>query len=127
LVFIDGEAAAVAVALPNLNEMVADLHGKLFPFGFAKLLWRMKVAGPKSGRLVILGIRKKYRHVRKYAAISAFLFSELNDAGKKIGMTWGELGWTLEDNGAVNAAIRLMGAKLYKKYRVYSRDLPQPA
>jgi hypothetical protein len=126
LVFIDGEAAAVAVALPNLNEMVADLHGKLFPFGFAKLLWRMKVAGPKSGRLVILGIRKKYRHVRKYAAISAFLFSELNDAGKKIGMTWGELGWTLEDNGAVNAAIRLMGAKLYKKYRVFGRDLPGP-
>ncbi len=41
-------------------------------------------------------------------------------------MTWGELGWTLEDNGAVNAAIRLMGAKLYKKYRVYTRDLPQP-
>lgn len=123
LVFIDGEAAAVAVALPNLNEMVTDLHGKLFPFGFAKLLWRMKVAGPKSGRLVILGIRKKYRNVRKYAAISAFLFAELNDAGKKIGMTWGELGWTLEDNGAVNAAIRLMGAKLYKKYRVFVRDL----
>ena len=38
-------------------------------------------------------------------------------------MTWGELGWTLEDNGAVNAAIRLMGAKLYKKYRVFVRDL----
>ena len=38
-------------------------------------------------------------------------------------MTWGELGWTLEDNAAVNAGIRLMGAKKYKTYRVYTKDL----
>lgn len=123
IVSIDGEAAAVAVALPNVNELIRDLDGKLFPVGLLKLLWRLKITGPKSGRLVILGIRKKYRHVRKYAALSAFLFAELNDSGKKIGYEWGELGWTLEDNGAVNAAIRLMGAKLYKKYRVFDKQL----
>ena len=123
LVFIDDEPAAVAVALPNLNELIADMHGKLFPFNIVKLLWRLKVKGPASGRLVILGIRKKFRHVRKYAPLSAFLFAELHDSGKKNGYKWGELGWTLDDNGAVNAAIRMMGAKLYKKYRVYDKDL----
>ena len=123
LVFIDDEPAAVAVALPNLNEMIADMHGKLFPFNIVKLLWRLKVQGPESGRLVILGIRKKFRHQRKYAPLSAYLFAELHDSGKKNGYKWGELGWTLDDNGPVNAAIRMMGAKLYKKYRVYDKDL----
>jgi hypothetical protein len=113
------------VALPNLNEMAQDLHGKLFPFGLVKLLYRMKVEGPKSARLIILGIKKKYRNVRKYAGLSAYLYAELNESGKKLGINWGELGWTLEDNGAVNAGIRMMGAKLYKKYRVFDRALAQ--
>jgi hypothetical protein len=126
IVTIDGEPAAVAVALPNLNEIARDLDGKLFPFGLLKLLYRLKVTGAKSARLIILGIRKKYRHVRKYAGLSAFLYAELNDSGKKLGIEWGELGWTLEDNGAVNAGIRMMGAKPYKKYRVFDRALGAP-
>ncbi|HEX7665609.1 MAG TPA: hypothetical protein VF407_13880 [Polyangiaceae bacterium] len=123
IVDIDGEPAAVAVGLPNLNELVRDMGGSLFPFGLPKLLWRLKVTGAKSGRLVILGIRKKYRHVRKYGALSAYLFAEMNDSGKQRGYEWGELGWTLDDNGAVNAGIRAMGAKKYKTYRAYEKEL----
>ena len=120
---INGEPAAVAVALPNLNELARDLNGKLFPLGLVKLLYRLKIQGPKSARLMILGIRKQYRNVRKYAALSAFLYAELNDSGRKLGIEWGELGWTLEDNGAVNAGIRMMGAKPYKRYRVFDKAL----
>ena len=123
IVTIDGEPAAVAVALPNLNELTRDLNGSLFPFGFAKLLWRLKVEGAKSGRMLILGIRKKYRNVRKYAALSAYLYGEINDGGRRLGMKWGELGWTLEDNGAMNAGIKMVGGKVYKKYRVYEKAL----
>jgi hypothetical protein len=123
IAFIDGEAAAVAVTVPNVNDMIKDLNGKLFPFGLPKLLYRLKVEGPRSARLIILGIRKKYRNVRKYAGLSLYLFGELNEGGKKIGIQWGELGWTLEENAPVNTAIKLMGAKLYKKYRVYARPL----
>ena len=123
IVTIDGEPAAVALALPNVNELIPDLHGKLFPFGIAKLLYRLKVQGAKSGRLLILGIKKKYRLQRKYAGLSLFLYAEMNDGGRRVGMTWGELGWTLEDNAAVNTGIRMMGAKKYKTYRVYSKEL----
>ena len=77
--------------------------------------------GAKSGRLLILGIRKKFRRQRKYAGLSLFLYVEMNDGGRTLGMTWGELGWTLEDNAAVNAGIRMMGAKKYKTYRVYTK------
>ena len=123
VVMINGEPAAVALALPNVNELIPDLHGKLLPLGFAKLLYRLKVQGPKSGRMLILGIKKKYRRERKYAGLSLFLYAEMNDGGRRVGMTWGELGWTLEDNAAINTGIRMMGAKKYKTYRVYVKDL----
>lgn len=123
LVLIDNEPAAVAIALPNINELITDLHGKLFPLGLPKLLYRLKVEGARSGRLLILGIKKKFRQQRKYAALSLFLYAEMNDGGKRAGMTWGELGWTLEDNAAVNAGIRMLGAKKYKVYRVYEKSI----
>ena len=120
---INGEPAAVAFAVPNINEAIRDLHGKLFPFGFAKMLWRLKVQGPKSGRLLILGIRKKWRHVRRYAGLSAFLYVEMNRAAHLLGMKSSELGWTLEDNAAINAGIRLMGGHVAKRYRIYEKTL----
>jgi len=120
---IDGEPAAVAVAIPNLNELVRDLDGKLFPLGLPKLLWRLKVKKPKTARVIILGIRKKFQHVRKYAGLSPYLYAELNKSGRAIGMTAGEFGWTLEDNGLINAGIRVMGAKPYKKYRIFTKRI----
>ncbi len=123
LVTIDGEPAAFSIALPNLNELIADLHGKLLPLGFIKLLWRLKVRGARSARLALLGVRKKYRHVRKYAGLSAFMYVEMHRGAKQKGVEWGELSWTLEDNGAVNAGIRMMGGEVYKRYRVYEKAL----
>ncbi len=123
LVLIDDEPAAVAIGLPNINELISDMRGKLFPFGLPKLLYRLKVEGAKSGRLLLLGIKKKFRLQRKYAGLSLFLYAEMNDGAKRAGMTWGELGWTLEDNAAVNAGIRMMGAKKYKTYRIYEKAL----
>lgn len=120
---VDGEAAAMSIALPNINEMIGDLGGKLFPLGLPKLLWRLKVKGPTSARLVLLGIKKKFRIQKKYGGLSTALYVEMNDRGKRIGMKWGELSWTLEDNAPVNLGIKMMGGKVYKKYRVYSQPL----
>jgi hypothetical protein len=120
---VDGEPAAVAVALPNVNELIHDLRGRLFPFGLPKLLWRLKVVGPKTARLAILGIRKKYRNQRKYAGLSTYLYTKMNRIGRDLGIQWGELSWTLEDNGPVNVASRFMGGKIYKKYRLYEKTL----
>lgn len=120
---IDGEAAAIALALPNVNEVIQDFGGKLFPLGLPKLLWRLKVKNPRTARLIILGIRKKYRQQRKYAALSIYLYTRMHDAGKKLGYTGGELSWTLEDNGPVNAGIQFMGGKLYKRYRLFEREI----
>ena len=123
LVSVDGEPSGIAIALPNLNAMIKDFDGALNPITVAKLLWRLKVQGPDQARLVILGIRKKLRHVRKYAGLSAFMYVKLNDTGQRLGIRWGELSWTLEDNGPMNAGIRMMGGKVYKTYRMYQKGL----
>ncbi len=127
IVSIDGEPAAVSVGLPNVNELISDLDGKLGPLGLAKILWRLKVRGPKSGRLFILGIKKKWRTVRKYAGLSAYLYVRMNQAAHLLGMNRAELSWTVEDNGPINAGIKLMGGKVYKIYRLYERTLSAAA
>jgi hypothetical protein len=123
VVEIEGRPAAFALALPNYNEMIGDLHGKLFPFGLLKLIYRLKVRGARSARLALLGIEKEFRTQRKYAGLSAFLYAQMHISGKKLGIQWGELSWTVEDNGPMNAGIRRMGAQIYKRYRVYERAL----
>ncbi len=120
---IDGYPAAVALALPNVNEAIGDLRGKLFPLGIAKVLWRLKVERPRTARVIILGIRKKFRTVKKYAALSTYLYTQLNDSGRALGYERGELGWTLEDNTPVNLAIRFMGGKIVKRFRIYEKGL----
>ncbi|MBL9024482.1 MAG: hypothetical protein JNL21_19965 [Myxococcales bacterium] len=123
IVCIDGEPAAVAVGLPNLNELIDDFEGKLGPLQIAKLLYRLKVRGPRSGRLYILGIKKKWRNARKYAGLSAYLYVEMNRAAHLLGLRSGELSWTVEDNAPINVGIKLMGGRVYKTYRVFERAL----
>jgi len=123
LVFVNGEPAAMAIGIPNINEIIPDLNGALFPSGWAKLLWRLKVEGTKTARLALLGIKKKVRTQRKYAGLALYLYGAMSEAGRTMGIESGELSWTLEDNGPVNAGVRMMGAEIYKRYRVYERPL----
>ncbi len=120
---IEGEPAGFCLALPNLNEAIRDLNGKLFPFGFAKLLWRLKVSHPKTARVVMLGIKKKFRNKKKYGGLAFAICVEICKRGVKNGYQSAELSWTLEDNTPVNLTIRAMGGKKYKTYRVYEKPL----
>lgn len=120
---IDDKPAAICIALPNVNEVIRDFGGKLGPVQVAKLLWRLKLNRPKSGRLMMLGIRGDLRNQKKYGGLSHALYVEVARRGEKVGYEWGELSWTLEDNHRINLGIKSMGAKVYKKYRVYERAL----
>jgi GNAT superfamily N-acetyltransferase len=119
---IDGRAAGVALAVPNLNEAIHDLNGRLFPFGLIKLIWRLKVRRPKTGRLLLLGIRKEYR-TRRYAGLAYLLCDEIYLQARKRGYRWAEFSWTLEDNHLINSLITKIGCTHYKTYRVYEKPL----
>jgi hypothetical protein len=121
---VDGKPGGMCIAIPNLNEVIADLGGSLFPFGWAKLLWRTKIRRPASARLIVLGVRGELRkNVKRYGALSAAMYVEVAKRGRAKGYQWAELSWTREDDHPINLGIRSMGASVYKTYRVYQRAL----
>ena len=109
----------MVIAIPNLNEVARDIDGRLFPFGWIKVKWRLW-RGPRSGRVMLLGVRPEYRK-RRYAGIQLLLFAEIHRRGQRRGYDWAELGWVLEDNHLLNSGLRRAGARLYKRYRVYQK------
>ena len=121
---VNGRPAGMCIMLPNVNEALRDLDGKLLPLGLLKLLWRVKVKRPKSCRLMMLGIKSDLRHnVKRYGGLSAAMYMEVAKRGMAKGYTWSELSWTREDDAPINLGIRSMGARVYKKYRVFQKAI----
>ncbi len=121
---VEGEPAGIMLAFPNITEVLKDLDGRLFPLGLPKLIYRLKMGGHKfrSARLTHLGILPKYRG-SALGGLSVLLYVKAHMAGIKLGLTHGELGWTLEDNEKINMGIQFMGGRNEKVYRIYGKDL----
>lgn len=122
IVEVNGQPAAMALAVPNYNWAQQPLKGSLFPFGWLRLLWRLKVRRPGSGRLLLLGVGKEFRQ-RQYAGLAYLLCDEIYHGARERGYKWAEFGWTLEDNGLINSLIRKIGAVHYKTYRIFEKPL----
>jgi hypothetical protein len=122
IVEVNGVPAGVALAVPNFYWALQPLNGKLFPFGWLRFLWRLKVRRPESGRLLLLGIKKEFR-TREYAGLAYLLCDELYRGANEAGFKWAEFSWTLEDNGPINSIIRKVHAEHYKTYRIYEKAL----
>lgn len=126
MVEIGGEPAAMVIAVPNLNEAARDLDGRMLPFGWAKLAWRLPIMPPReqleSGRVMLLGVRPEFR-TRRYAHLGAMLMAEVHVRGRARGYKWAELGWVLEDNRLLNSALARTDAEVRKVYRIYQKDL----
>jgi hypothetical protein len=119
----DGEAAAMLVGLPNLNELLADLNGRLFPFGWARLLWRLRFRRPKSGRIILAGVRRRYRGTAISMALVTLMLGTLLKVGKEQNVEMVEMSWILEDNKASLDGCLAIGARLAKLYRIYGKNL----
>jgi len=103
------------ITVPNYNEVLKKLNGKLGPIEILKFLYyKNKI---KSLRIMIMGVKKAYRG-RGFEAVM-YYHTMMN--GLKLGYEWAELSWILEDNVMMNRVIESFGAQLYKKYRVYEK------
>ena len=119
----DGQPAAFLVTLPNLNEAIADLDGRLFPFGWAKLLWRLKVRFPKTGRIALMGVRQQYQNTLLGPALAFLMIDGIYKPAIKRGMQKVEMSWILENNHAMRNIIEKVGGKATKRYRMYGKSL----
>ena len=123
IAYYQDQPAAMAVSLPNINEAIADLNGRILPFGWAKLLWRLKVAGVKSARMPLMGVAKQFQGTPLGAALGIAAIDAVRAYHAANGTEEAELSWILEDNTGIKGIIEGLNAKPYKRYRVYERAL----
>jgi len=123
IVEVEGEPAAFALALPNLNEMSAGLDGRLLPFGWAKLAWKVKRRAYTSGRLLLMGVNRQHRETGLGAGIALLAIEKMREGVAKLGIRTAELGWVLDDNRPMLRMLDLMHARRYKTHRVYQKVL----
>jgi GNAT superfamily N-acetyltransferase len=120
----DGEPVAFMITLPDINELIRDLNGELFPFGWAKLLWRLRRPKTRRARVPLMGVAKKL-HQSRLASQLAFMLIEFTrrDAVGKFGVEVGEFGWILEDNKGMLSIAELPGARVNHRYRIFETQL----
>ena len=120
---VDGEPAAMMVVLPNINESIADLKGRLLPLGWLKLLWRLKVSFPSSARIPLMGVRKKYQRSRLGPTLAFMVIDAAKQPVLRRGIREIEMSWILEDNSGIRSIIEALSGVVYKTYRLYEKNL----
>jgi GNAT superfamily N-acetyltransferase len=114
----DGEVVGAALTLPDINQVMAKMNGRLLPFGWLRfLLGKGKV---DQLRVFALGVKHAYRHT----GVAAGLYlKHLETAAQPGAIPGGEMGWILETNGPMNRAMEGMGGTVVKRYRIFERAL----
>lgn len=121
---LDGEPAAFMLTLPDINELIADLDGRLFPFGWAKLLWRLRRPQVKRVRVPLMGVAKRLHGSRIATQLVFMLIEQTRRAAvNNYGVSTGEFGWILEDNKGMVSIAELPGARVNHRYRIFEKAL----
>ena len=114
---VKGEVAGFSLTLPNINEVLKQMNGSLFPFGWARFLWSKTKT--RLYRVVALGVKKKYRRL----GIDAGLYYEIYQTFLKKKIKWCDMSWVLEDNKDILAPLERIGGTVYKRHRIYERGI----
>lgn len=124
IAYVDGEPVAFMLTLPDINELIRDLDGRLLPFGWAKLLWRLRNPSTRTMRVPLMGVVKRLQATR-LASQLAFMMIEYNRraAVAKYGVERGEIGWILEDNQPMKSIADAIQARVNRVYRIYEKPL----
>ncbi len=114
---VNGVPAGFSLTLPNINEALIHMNGRLFPFGFVKYLWWSgKIRGL---RMLALGIKPEFR--KRGVDIMLYYYNMIE--GQKLGYATGELSWVLETNTPIITAARYVKGEEYKRYRIFRKRL----
>jgi GNAT superfamily N-acetyltransferase len=115
----NGKVVGAALSIPDYNQVLAKLNGRLLPLGWAKALAaRRKI---DSVRVFALGVKRAYQHT---GVAAKFYVEHFNSAGSTP-QTWGEMGWILETNTAMNRGMEAMNGRVVKRYRLYEKPLAE--
>jgi len=113
----DGKTVGMAITVPDVNQVLKRMNGRVFPTGWWHYLNRRRIVD--RCRVGFLGVKPAYQHT----GVAAGLYAEHFDMAEQTRVKGGEMGWILETNKAMNRAMEAMGGEIVKKYRVYERTL----
>ena len=114
---VNGEPVGFSLTLPDINVVLKKMNGRIFPFGWAKFFWNKN--NIKLYRVVALGVKKQYR--RSGIDVAFYYETYKKFVEKKI--KWCDMSWVLEDNKGILSPISRLGGAIYKRHRIYERDL----
>jgi GNAT superfamily N-acetyltransferase len=112
-----GEVVGMAMTFPDINQVLAQMKGKLLPLGWYYFLTKSKRTD--RVRVGFLGVKPEHQHT----GVAAKLYVEHFNAAAVRPQTGGEMGWILETNTPMNRGMEAMGGVVVKRYRVYERML----
>ncbi|MBT3923382.1 MAG: hypothetical protein HOF21_12490 [Nitrospina sp.] len=113
---VEGDPAGFSLALPDVNQVLRELDGRLFPFGWAKFLWKKNKID--AYRVPTLGVKKKYRRL----GIDAWFYYETYRLFLEKKIKYLEMSWLLEDNKSIIEPMHRIGGEIYKRHRIYDRS-----
>jgi GNAT superfamily N-acetyltransferase len=111
------KTVGVAITVPDVNQVLKLMNGRLLPLGWWRFLRKKRTID--RCRVGFLGVKPAYQHT----GVAAGLYTEHFDMAEATRVKWGEMGWILETNTAMNRGMEAMGGRIVKRYRVYERDL----
>jgi hypothetical protein len=121
---LDGEPVAFMMTLPNINDYIADLGGRLFPFGWAKLLWRLRTPRTKVMRVPLMGVKRRLHGTKLASQLAFMMMSDIRRYGHgKYGGDIAEIGWILEDNKPMLSIAEALHGVRTRVYRIYEKAL----
>ena len=120
---VDGKPAAVGLCLPNLNEAIRDLSGRLLPFGWAKLLWRLKRSRVTTARVPLMGVKRQFEGTLLGRLLPLHVVESLRREALAMGIRSVEMSWVLEGNAPMRHLAEAVGGHAYKTYRIYEKML----
>lgn len=120
----EGEPVAFMMTLPDLNEVIKPMGGKLFPFNWAKLLLWLRKPKVRTMRVPLMGVRKRLQSSRMASQLAFMMIEYIRrNAIRDYGATRGEIGWILEDNQGMNAIAEAINSTVNKSYVIYDKPL----
>jgi hypothetical protein len=120
----EGEPVAFMMTLPDLNEVLKPMGGKLFPFNWAKLLLWLRKPKVRTMRVPLMGVRKRLQSSRMASQLAFMMIEYIRrNAIREYGATRGEIGWILEDNQGMNAIAEAINSTVNKSYIIYDKPL----
>jgi GNAT superfamily N-acetyltransferase len=112
----DGETIGIAITVPDVNQVLKRMNGRLLPLGWWHFLRKSGVID--RVRVGFLGVKPEYQHT----GTAARFYVEHFDVARRTPQKWGEMGWILETNRAMNRGMEAMGGRVVKRFRIYEES-----